>query len=67
MSYCINPRCPDPLDPENANNSTCRNCGSEILLQGRYTVVEKLGKGGFGTTFEVSDRGYAQSFKNSHR
>ncbi|MGJ5676229.1 MAG: serine/threonine protein kinase [Nostochopsis sp.] len=63
MSYCINPRCPDPLDPENANNSTCRNCGSEILLQGRYTVVEKLGKGGFGTTFEVSDRGTRKVLK----
>ncbi|MFB2770295.1 serine/threonine protein kinase [Pelatocladus sp. BLCC-F211] len=56
MSYCINPRCPNPLDPENANNATCRHCGSQMLLQGRYTVVEKLGQGGFGTTFEVSDR-----------
>lgn len=63
MPYCINPRCPNPLDPENVNNSTCRNCGSEILLQGRYTVVEKLGKGGFGTTFEVDDRGTRKVLK----
>ncbi|MCP6759166.1 MAG: serine/threonine protein kinase [Fischerella sp. CENA71] len=63
MSYCINPRCPNPLDPENANNSTCRHCGSEILLQGRYTVVEKLGKGGFGTTFEVDDGGTRKVLK----
>ncbi|WP_278752312.1 serine/threonine protein kinase, partial [Fischerella thermalis] len=63
MPYCINPRCPNPLDPENVNNSTCRNCGSEILLQGRYTVVEKLGKGGFGNTFEVDDRGTRKVLK----
>ncbi|MBF2061503.1 serine/threonine protein kinase [Fischerella thermalis] len=63
MPYCINPRCPNPLDPENINNSTCRNCGSEILLQGRYTVVEKLGKGGFGNTFEVDDRGTRKVLK----
>ncbi|BAU08253.1 serine/threonine protein kinase [Fischerella sp. NIES-3754] len=63
MPYCINPRCPNPLDPENVNNSTCRNCGSEILLQGRYTIVEKLGKGGFGTTFAVDDRGTRKVLK----
>jgi serine/threonine protein kinase len=63
MPYCINPRCPNPLDPENVNNSTCRNCGSEILLQGRYAVVEKLGKGGFGTTFEVDDKGTRKVLK----
>ncbi len=63
MSYCINPRCPNPVVPENVNKSTCCNCGSEILLQGRYTVVDKLGKGGFGTTFEVSDRGTRKVLK----
>ncbi|WP_315788204.1 serine/threonine-protein kinase [Fischerella sp. JS2] len=63
MPYCINPRCPNPLAPENVNNSTCHNCGSEILLQGRYTVVEKLGKGGFGTTFAVDDRGTRKVLK----
>jgi serine/threonine protein kinase len=51
MSFCINPRCPKP-----ANNDTtlfCESCGSELLLQGRYRVVQRLGKGGFGVTYEV--------------
>ncbi|PMB49771.1 serine/threonine protein kinase [Fischerella thermalis CCMEE 5205] len=34
-----------------------------MLLQGRYTVVEKLGKGGFGNTFEVDDRGTRKVLK----
>ncbi|WP_366837859.1 4-Cys prefix domain-containing protein [Nostoc sp. LPT] len=28
MTYCINPHCPKPVDPVNANNLICRNCGS---------------------------------------
>jgi serine/threonine protein kinase len=51
MSFCINPRCPKPV-----NNDTtvfCESCGSELLLQGRYQVLQKLGKGGFGVTYEV--------------
>ncbi|MBD2430001.1 serine/threonine protein kinase [Fischerella muscicola CCMEE 5323] len=32
-------------------------------MQGRYTVVEKLGKGGFGTTFAVDDRGTRKVLK----
>ncbi|MHC5829660.1 MAG: 4-Cys prefix domain-containing protein, partial [Nostoc sp.] len=29
MTYCINPHCPKSIDPVNANNLICRNCGSE--------------------------------------
>jgi serine/threonine protein kinase len=56
MTYCINPHCPKPVDPVNANNLICRNCGLEILLQGRYRVLKQLGQGGFGNTFEVDDK-----------
>lgn len=63
MSYCINPHCPKPTDPGNANNRICRNCGSEILLQGRYRVIKQLGGGGFGQTFEVDDAGTAKVLK----
>ena len=53
MSLCINPEC------QKAHNSNtmifCLGCGSELLLDGRYRVVRKLGQGGFGTTYEILD------------
>ncbi|OYD96797.1 serine/threonine protein kinase [Nostoc sp. 'Peltigera membranacea cyanobiont' 210A] len=63
MTYCINPHCPKPVDPVNANNLICRNCGSEILLQGCYRVIKQLGQGGFGNTFEVDERGKTKVLK----
>ncbi|MEH2461797.1 serine/threonine protein kinase [Nostoc sp.] len=63
MTYCINPHCPKPVDPLNANNLICRNCGSEILLQGRYRVIKQLGQGGFGNTFEVDECGKTKVLK----
>ncbi|MEH1934332.1 MAG: protein kinase [Nostoc sp.] len=63
MTYCINPHCPKPIDPVNANNLICRNCGSEILLQGRYRVLKQLGQGGFGNTFEVDESGKTKVLK----
>ncbi len=63
MTYCINPHCPKPVDPVNANNLICRNCGSEILLQGRYRVIKQLGQGGFGNTFEVDECGKTKVLK----
>ena len=54
MSYCINPSCPQPNDPANANNRICRNCGSELLLQGRYQVMRLLSDtSGFGKVYEA--------------
>lgn len=47
----------------NANNLICRNCGSEMLLQGRYQVLKQLGQGGFGNTFEVDERGKTKVLK----
>jgi serine/threonine protein kinase len=55
VSYCLNPKCPNPSDPSNADGSTCRSCGSELLLQGRYRLVAPLGGGGFGKTYEIED------------
>lgn len=64
MSYCINPNCPNPADPLDANNDrVCRNCGSELLLQGCYRVVQQLGCGGFGTTYLVDNRGTPKVLK----
>ena len=63
MTYCINPHCPKPVDLVNANNLICRNCGSEILLQGRYRVIKQLGQGGFGNTFEVDECGKTKVLK----
>lgn len=63
MTYCINPHCSKPVDPVNANNLTCRNCGSEILLQGRYRVLKQLGQGGFGNTFKVDECGKTKVLK----
>lgn len=54
MSYCINPSCPKPNDPANINNLICRNCGSELLLQGRYQVMRLLSdSSGFGKVYEA--------------
>lgn len=54
MSYCINPSCPKPNDPSNTNNLICRNCGSELLLQGRYQVMRLLSDtSGFGKVYEA--------------
>jgi eukaryotic-like serine/threonine-protein kinase len=53
MSICINPSCPNP---ENRDTVLfCQSCSSELLLEGRYRVTDKLGSGGFGKTYEVSD------------
>lgn len=63
MSYCINPHCPRPVDPMNAKNRICHNCGSDLVLKSRYRVIKQLGSGGFGQTFEVDDSGIAKVLK----
>ena len=54
MSLCINPNCPQPENPDNL--LFCQGCGSELLLEGRYKVVQYLGGGGFGKTYEIKER-----------
>lgn len=54
MSLCINPQCQKPQNPD--QYLFCQNCGSELLLAGRYRVVRLLSnKGGFSITYEVTD------------
>jgi serine/threonine protein kinase len=61
MSLCINPDCKQTnLDDQ----LFCKNCGSEILLLGRYQVVRLLSeKGGFADTYEVMHHGVARVLK----
>lgn len=53
MSYCVNPSCTHPKNPDNA--VVCQACGSNLLLRDRYQVLGILGKGGFGATFATLD------------
>ncbi|MGB3510675.1 MAG: serine/threonine-protein kinase [Microcoleaceae cyanobacterium] len=53
MSYCINPACPQPQNPNKVVN--CQACGSQLLLRDRYQIIQPLGKGGFGATFLSKD------------
>lgn len=61
MSYCINPNCPKPQNPDNL--LFCQTCGSQLLLEGRYRVLRLLGEGGFAKTYEVSDCGTPKVLK----
>ncbi|GBO52936.1 high-affnity carbon uptake protein Hat/HatR [Pseudanabaena sp. lw0831] len=57
MSLCINPTCPIPNHPDNDNSPTCQGCGSELLIDGCYTVTKLLSDaGGFGVIYEATDR-----------
>ena len=49
MTYCVNPDCPDPENPDSA--TVCIACGSQLLLNQRYQPIRVLGQGGFGATF----------------
>ncbi|MCF2146394.1 bifunctional serine/threonine-protein kinase/ABC transporter substrate-binding protein [Desmonostoc muscorum LEGE 12446] len=64
MSYCLNPKCPNPADLMNANgNIFCRNCGENLLLKNKYRLIKLLGSGGFSRTFEVEDNGIKKVLK----
>jgi len=53
MSYCLNPRCPKPENPDDVK--FCTTCGSKLLLKERYRAIKPLGQGGFGRTFLAVD------------
>lgn len=53
MSYCLNPACPNPENPDHAE--LCQSCGSKLLLRDRYRAIKPLGQGGFGATFLTRD------------
>ncbi|HEY9762428.1 MAG TPA: serine/threonine-protein kinase, partial [Trichocoleus sp.] len=48
MTYCPNPTCPAPHNPDSAQ--FCLGCGVGLVL-GRYQLLKLLGQGGFGKTF----------------
>jgi serine/threonine protein kinase len=61
MSLCINPDC-KKTNPD--DRLFCTNCGSEILLLGRYQVLRLLSeKGGFADTYEVMHHGVPRVLK----
>jgi WD40 repeat protein len=53
MSYCLNPACQNPQNPD--RTQFCLNCGSKLLLRERYRAIKPLGRGGFGRTFLAVD------------
>jgi serine/threonine protein kinase len=53
MSYCLNPSCPKPQNPDGAK--FCQSCGSKLMLKNRYRAARPLGQGGFGSTFLAVD------------
>ncbi|MBK4728823.1 hypothetical protein JJD41_02815 [Oxynema sp. CENA135] len=63
MSYCLNPGCPNPQDPDNLHQVNCLHCGSELLLGGRYRVVGVLGSNWFNKTVAVEAGGERKIFK----
>ncbi|MGB3239275.1 MAG: protein kinase [Geitlerinemataceae cyanobacterium] len=63
MSYCLNPKCPDPSNQPNPKARVCPHCGSELCLRGRYRITQVLGGGGFGRTFEIEENGDLQVLK----
>lgn len=56
VSYCINPKCPNPDEiPDDTRELICPHCSSKLVLHNRYRVERLLGSGGFGKTFEAID------------
>ncbi|MEC4984451.1 MAG: serine/threonine-protein kinase [Oscillatoria sp. PMC 1068.18] len=48
MSYCLNPNCPKPLNPEKGR--FCIHCGSKLLLGSRYRPLRAIAVYGTGAT-----------------
>lgn len=54
MSYCLNPTCHNPENPDGID--ACRSCGKKLSpLRNRYRIIRPLGGGGFGRTFLAED------------
>ena len=54
MSFCLNPQCDRPHNPDQGN--FCLNCGAPLLLRGHYRAIRPLGRGGFARTYLGIDR-----------
>lgn len=67
MSLCINPSClKAQTGVHQAQSLYCSGCGSPLLILDIYRVLEKLGTGGFGTTYLISDAGSKYVLKVLH-
>jgi serine/threonine protein kinase len=53
MSYCLNPNCLSPQNPDDAE--CCHWCKTRLLLNDRYRPLDPIGGGGFGRTFKARD------------
>ncbi|MFB2936675.1 GUN4 domain-containing protein [Aerosakkonemataceae cyanobacterium BLCC-F154] len=56
MLYCSNPSCSNPFNLD--SNNFCQSCGSQSLnslFKNRFRVLQLLGEGGFGRTYEAID------------
>jgi serine/threonine protein kinase len=51
MNLCLNPYCTKPDNPD--HNLYCQNCGLKLLLDGQYRILNQLGGGGFGKTYNA--------------
>jgi len=54
MSYCFNPNCSKPQNPDDAK--FCLTCGTKLLLKDRYRATQPLGLGGCSRTFKAIDQ-----------
>ncbi|MBV8886809.1 MAG: pentapeptide repeat-containing protein [Chroococcidiopsidaceae cyanobacterium CP_BM_RX_35] len=56
MSYCLNPSCSRPVNPDFAKQ--CQSCKRPLnRLRDRYRIIKALAQGGFGATFCAQDEG----------
>lgn len=53
MSYCFNPRCPKPENPD--HNKFCQSCGTKLCLREHYRGLKPIGRGTFSKTFLAVD------------
>ena len=58
MSYCFNPVCSQPENPE--KQTDCINCGLSLKLNNRYRGLSLLGIGRYARTFLAVDEGEEQ-------
>lgn len=53
MSYCYNPTCKKPQNPD--KNKFCQSCGAKLILREHYRLLKPIGIGTFSRTFLAVD------------